>query len=74
MIVIMHRNFGTIEGKQIYVWCQNNQDRNVNIVYLYNSSKVLICINSRWPPYDLQIITLCFIHIETSGDGNMYHV
>ena len=46
-----------------YIRCQNNQDRNFNIVYLYDNSKLLICINSGWPPYDLQIITVCLIHI-----------
>ena len=57
----------TLEQTKIktYERCQNNQGRNFNIVYLYYNSKLVICINSRWPLYYLQIITVYLIHIGT---------
>ena len=51
----MHSNFETNEDINS-PRCQNNQDSNFNIVYVYGNSKFLIRINSRWWPHDLQKI------------------
>ena len=38
------------------IMCQYKQDWNLITVYVHDNIKLLICINSRWPPYDLPLI------------------